>query len=426
MEIPDWLLIIPPVMSFLAVMWIYFKILKLAKVKELVDNPNARKLQKLPVPVLGGLAVFFGVAFGTLVSSTMTNLWALGPVFTAMVIMLYVGWMDDILSLSAKTRLGVEIVVILGMCLGTDGWVDSLHGLWGIGQFSLFIAVPLTLFAGVGIINAINMIDGVNGLSSGICMCCSSIFGFALLQSGDVADAVLAFCMTAALIPFWLHNVFGRTSKMFIGDSGTMVLGVLMAWFVIQILRHDTVIWWTDIKEVSLVAFCLAVLAVPVADTVRVMLGRILKGNSPFRPDKTHLHHIFIKFGMSHAITTATIVGIDILIAVLWYFSYKVLGWSQEAQFYLVVFLGVVLVWGTYSVMRLIEKKNPALKEKMASASLAHTIEGREWWHVIQRWLDAPEILAKRKELHRERILEERNQRKFVNERGGKKDKGQV
>ena len=423
MDLPDWLLIIPPVVSFLAVMWIYFKILKLAKVKDLVDNPNARKLQKLPVPVLGGLAVFFGVAFGMLGASTMTNLWGLAPVFTAMVIMLYVGWMDDILSLSAKTRLGVEIVVILLLCLGTDGCVDSLHGLWGVGEFSLWIAVPLTVFAGVGIINAINMIDGVNGLSSGLCMWMSFIFGFALLKSGDVPDAMLAFCMTAALIPFWLHNVFGRTSKMFIGDSGTMVLGVLMAWFVIQILRHDTVIWWTEIKEVSLVAFCLAVLAVPVADTVRVMLGRILKGNSPFRPDKTHLHHIFIKFGMSHAITTATIVGIDIVIALLWYFSYKVLGWSQEAQFYLVVFLGVVLVWGTYSVMRLIEKKNPALKEKMASASLAHTIEGREWWHVIQRWLDAPEILSERRALRRERILEERNQRKFVNERGGRKKK---
>lgn len=426
MDLPDWLLIIPPVMSFLAVMWIYFKILKLAKVKDLVDNPNARKLQKLPVPVLGGLAVFFGVAFGMLASSTMTNLWALAPVFTAMVIMLYVGGLDDMLSLSAKTRFGVELVVILLLCLGTDGWVDSLHGLWGIGQFSLFIAVPLTLFAGVGIINAINMIDGVNGLSSGLCMWCSFIFGFALLKSGDVADAVLALCMTAALIPFWLHNVFGRTSKMFIGDSGTMVLGVLMAWFVIQILRHDTVIWWTEIKEVSLVAFCLAVLAVPVADTIRVMIGRIRKGKSPFSPDKTHLHHMFIKFGMSHAITTATIVGIDIVIALLWYFSYKVLGWSQEAQFYLVVFLGVVLVWGTYSVMRLIEKKNPALKEKMASASLAHTIEGREWWHVIQRWLDAPEILSERRALRRERILEERNRRKFMNERGGEKDKGQV
>ena len=426
MELPEWLLIIPPILSFLGVWWIYFKILKMAKDKEMVDNPNARKLQKVPIPVLGGLAVFFGVACGMLGASALTNLWSLAPVFMAMVIMLYVGWMDDILSLSSRTRACIEVVVILGMCLGTDGCVDSLHGLWGIKEFSLYIAVPLTVFAGVGIINAINMIDGVNGLSSGICMCCSSIFGFALLQSGDVADAMLAFCMTAALIPFWLHNVFGRTSKMFIGDSGTMVMGVLLAWFVIQILRHDTVIWWTEIKEVSLVAFCLAVLAVPVADTVRVMLGRILKGKSPFSPDKTHLHHIFIKFGMSHAITSATIVGIDILIAVLWYFSYKFLGWSQEAQFYLVVFLGVVLVWGTYSVMRLIEKKSPALQEKMASASLAHTIEGREWWGVIQRRLDAPEILSERRALRRERILEERNQRKFVNERGGEKKKGQV
>ncbi len=426
MEIPNWLLIFPPIISFLAVWWIYFKILKMAKDKEMVDNPNARKLQKMPIPVLGGLAVFFGVACGMLGASALTNLWSLAPVFMAMVIMLYVGWMDDILSLSSRTRACIEVVVILGMCLGTDGCVDSLHGLWGIEGFSLYIAVPLTVFAGVGIINAINMIDGVNGLSSGICMCCSSIFGFALLQSGDVADAMLAFCMTAALVPFWLHNVFGRTSKMFIGDSGTMVMGVLLAWFVIQILRHDTVIWWTEITETCLVAFCLAVMAVPVADTVRVMLMRIGKGNSPFRPDKTHLHHIFIKFGMSHAITSLTIVGIDVLIAVLWYFSYKFLRWSQEAQFYLVVFLGVVLVWGTYCVLRLIEKKNPALQERMASASLAHTIEGREWWGVIQRWLDAPEILMKRKELHRERILEERNKRKFINERGGKKDKGQV
>ena len=90
--------------------------------------------------------------------------------FMAMVIMLYVGGLDDILGLSARTRFGIEVVVILGMCLGTDGWVDSLHGLWGIRAFSLYIAVPLTVFAGVGIINAINMIDGVNGLSSGLCM----------------------------------------------------------------------------------------------------------------------------------------------------------------------------------------------------------------------------------------------------------------
>ena len=238
-----------------------------------------------------------------------------------------------------------------------------------------------------------------------------------------VADAMLAFSMTTALVPFWFHNVFGRKSKMFIGDSGTMVMGVLMTWFVVQILRHDTVIWWTEITETCLVAFCLAAMAVPIADTVRVMLGRILKGKDPFSPDKTHLHHIFIKFGMSHAITTATIVGIDIVIALLWYFSYKVLGWSQEMQFYLVVFLGVTLVWGTYSVMRLIEKKNSALKDRLASASLAHPIEGREWWNVVRRWLDAPEVLMERKAMRRERILEERNRRKFVNERGGRKKK---
>ena len=173
--------------SLLSVRWVFFKVLKIAKDKHLVDNPDARKLQKAPVPVVGGLAVFFGVVIGVLVGVSMCGLLSLFvdlefesgmfscllPVVLSMVVMLYAGAMDDILGLTPTSRFVLEILVVLTIMLSTGKSIDSFHGMWGIENFSWYSAVPLTVFAGVGIINAINMVDGVNGLSSGLCILAS-------------------------------------------------------------------------------------------------------------------------------------------------------------------------------------------------------------------------------------------------------------
>jgi UDP-N-acetylmuramyl pentapeptide phosphotransferase/UDP-N-acetylglucosamine-1-phosphate transferase len=170
---------ISALVSLLAVNWIYFKILKIAKEKNLVDNPDARKLQKNPVPVVGGLAVFFGLIMGTLAGiaifgffgsdtvngNDMITVSRMLPIMLGMSIMLYVGCMDDILGLSPKARFLIEILVILGLIFSSGISIDSLHNMWTIGEIPTWIAIPLTIFAGVGIINAINMVDGVNGLS---------------------------------------------------------------------------------------------------------------------------------------------------------------------------------------------------------------------------------------------------------------------
>ena len=185
-----------------------------------MDNPDARKLQKVPVPVLGGIAVFFGVLMGLLVyratigigtmvdgaALPIMNLTNLTPVLVGASIMLYVGALDDIMGLTPRARLGIEVLVMLGIIYGTGMCVDSLHGLWGVGQMSWWIAVPLTVFAGVGIINAYNMVDGVNGLSSGLCMAVRGMFGLVFLKSGDTSNAALAFVMVASLLPFYVHN----------------------------------------------------------------------------------------------------------------------------------------------------------------------------------------------------------------------------
>lgn len=120
---------------------------------------------------------------------SLTNLKAITVVVAAMVVMLYVGALDDIRGLSSLSRLVIESLTMVGLIYAGGGCIDTFHGLWGIGSFSWWIAVPLTIFVGVGIINAVNMIDGVNGLSSTLCLLSSGLYGIVFLKSGDVANA---------------------------------------------------------------------------------------------------------------------------------------------------------------------------------------------------------------------------------------------
>ena len=158
------------VVALVSTWWIFKKVLRIALMKNIVDNPDARKLQKVPVPVLGGPAVFFGIV----VSMTAAGLFFDTPSYFAilgvLVVMLYVGVMDDILSLSPVMRFIVEILAVLMLIFCNDYSLNDFHGLWGIGEIPGYVAVPLTVFACVGILNAINLIDGVNGLSSGYCI----------------------------------------------------------------------------------------------------------------------------------------------------------------------------------------------------------------------------------------------------------------
>lgn len=395
--------LLPAIVALLAVNWSYFKILWIAKEKNLVDNPDARKLQKEPVPVMGGIAVFFGLVSGVLVGCVLTDNMPLLPVVLAMVVLLYMGAIDDAMGLSQLGRVVAEVLVLLGMIFAADKCVDSLHGLWGIGAFSWWIAVPLTVFAGVGIVNAINMIDGVNGLSSGLCMTCAGLFGGVFIARGDISNGMLALTMCAGLIPFFLHNVFGQRSRMFIGDAGTMMMGALMSWCIICLLSSDA---GTTAGHLCYVALALAILSVPVFDTLRVMTMRVMHGTSPFKADKTHLHHAFIAVGISHSITALSEVLIDIVIVLVWLAAYK-LGASQEMQFYIVLAASALLVWGTYGLLKQGEKDNAigrALAKFAPKTHLGHT----KGWLRLQEWLDAPEDRMELK-------LQQKN--KFVNDK---------
>lgn len=373
--------------AFVSTWWIFKKVLKVAIVKNIVDNPGARKLQKVPTPLLGGIAAFFGVITAMTTAGLFCEEPSLYVVMGILVIMVYIGTLDDIISLSPFVRFSFEILVILLLIYCNHYSLNDFHGLWGIGMIPDYIAVPLTVFVCVGIINAINLIDGVNGLCSGFCIMASMVFGGVFIWSNDTVTASLAVLSLGALIPFFLHNVFGLKSKMFLGDGGSLLMGTIMSIFVLGALNADSSFAEKVDPNFGLIPFAIATLAIPVFDTIRVMTLRIMRGRSPFSPDKTHLHHLFFSMGFSHIGTTASILFLNLIVILGWYVSYMS-GFSIDVQLYVVILLGVMVTFVLYGVVGLIRRKNEKLFNRLQNFGKMTHIGHTDMFGKLRNFLD--------------------------------------
>ncbi len=381
--------ILPIVVASIVVSAIHPKLVLVALLKKIVDNPNARKLNKQPVPVLGGVGVFFGLMFGLSVAGYyIPEMMIPFELIIAMLIMLYTGVGDDILSLSPRLRFALQIFTVCLMMFLCGIYIDNFHGLWGVYELPQIAAFLLTLVSCVGIINAINLIDGVDGLCSGYGMFASMMFATCFLRMGDVSYAVLAFSVFGALIPFMLHNMFGRRYKMFMGDGGSLVLGFICSLFVMRVIQSGY-----DVVSGSTVSFTLAVLSIPVFDTLRVMIARMVQHRSPFSPDKTHLHHMFIALGCSHVITAVNVILLNGMVVVAWYVC-DLLRLSPEMQMYVTILAGLAATSGLYYGVEFIRKRYPA-KYKALQAFVSKYILRRTGILInVQRMLDGKKFFG--------------------------------
>lgn len=375
------------VVAIISTWWILKKVLKIALLKNIVDNPDARKLQKTPVPVLGGIAVFFGITISLAVTGLFFETSSLFTILGVIAIMLYVGTMDDILSLSPGIRFLIEIVVVLLLIFCNKYSLNNFHGLWGVGQISECIAIPLTVFACVGIINAINLIDGVDGLCSGYCIVACTVFAAFFLWAEDIEAGSLAVLSVGALLPFYVHNVFGKKSKMFLGDGGTLLMGTIISSFVIGALNTNSVLASKVDPRFGIIPFTLAVLSIPVFDTLRVMSMRIIRGKSPFMPDRTHLHHLLFDMGFSHIGTSLAVIFSNIGVIVVWYISY-LLGASIETQLYIVLSLGILVTFGFYKFVRIHQQRDTKIFHALKRISQWTHIGHTHWFESIRNFID--------------------------------------
>lgn len=385
--------------SFTACMLAYPRVLGFAIQHRIVDNPNARKLQRVPVPVMGGTAVFVGVLIATVVGYICLRdsrlLWALLLLF----IMYLIGVWDDIKDVSAYFRFLVEVLLVWAAIAVLHVEINDFHGLWGIHEVPDSISIPLSFIAGVGIINAVNLIDGVDGYCSYYGSWACIAFAIIFFRAGDMAMFSLALITLGALVPFFFHNVFGKTSKMFLGDGGSLLLGMVLTLFTFNTLSSNSPCAQFAEEGLSLVALTLAILAVPVFDTLKVMSYRVLRGHSPFRADKSHLHHIFIEMEFSHLATSFIIVTANIFIGIMVVVAWQ-LGASIDLQVYLVIIVAFAFTACFYFYMRYQRRNRTAFFRRMCSYGRQTHLSLTPFWQFLAKVVDS-EFLAGKASIER-------------------------
>lgn len=378
--------------AFLVTNMAYPHVLAFARKHNIVDNPNARKLQRVPVPVMGGTAVYIGFLITTCLTLFFAPDLRLVKIMFLLSIMYAIGVWDDIKDVSAPLRFLVEVVVVWLMMYLLGVEINDFHGFWGKHLISDVVSIPLSLIAGVGIMNAINLIDGVDGYCSTFGVMACTAFAVIFFFAGDMQMFTLALITIGAVVPFFFHNVFGRTSKMFLGDGGSLMLGTLLAMFTFSTLCSTSPCAAYGESGLSLVALTLAILAVPVFDTLRVMIFRVINGHSPFRPDKTHLHHLYIEMNFSHLATSGSIVFVNANIIGILILAWR-LGLSIDMQVYLVVLLAMGYTWGFYFFMESQHRKNDGegsrLYQRWCVRGKSTNVSANFLWQMVRSMVDS-------------------------------------
>ena len=329
-QIPLLLLLCGLLTSVLLGMVIIPRILVISHKKRLYDIPDSRKVHTTPIPRLGGLSFFPVILMSmALVMGFRLYLWPLDLsglsldmlheylfLFVGMTLLYLVGVCDDLVGVGYRYKFAVQIVAALLLVL-SGNWFDSLGGLFGIYQVPVWLGIPFTVFIVVYITNAINLIDGIDGLASGLCCIALSVLSVIFFICDQYVYALQAICTLGILIPFWYYNVFGnakRGHKLFMGDAGSLTLGYVISFQIIHMSVANKVS-----PEMSnpymVVAFSTVV--VPLLDVIRVVLHRLRERKNPFLPDKNHFHHKLLRTGMRVRMVMVGIIAVSAFFIVL-------------------------------------------------------------------------------------------------------------
>ncbi|MPR36794.1 MraY family glycosyltransferase [Salmonirosea aquatica] len=277
-------------------------IINLSNLLNLTAKPGFRSSHDTDTPTLGGIALFAATLIAFFLwphsqEATDSNLTSLSMV--GLTILFFLGLKDDILALDSAKKLIIQIIATLTLVVMGDFKVDYLYGIFGWYYISDIWSIPLTLFIFISLINAINLIDGIDGLAGGISLIACMWFGFWFLLNQHFTFACLAFSLSGALLGFLRFN-FSKTSKIFMGDTGSLIAGFLLSFFTIEFLRLNVSFRNDPNAFFNAPIIVMIVLIVPIFDTLRVFIVRILNGKSPFVADRNHVHHILLDNGFSH------------------------------------------------------------------------------------------------------------------------------
>lgn len=296
-------------LAFLITFFAIPPIIKVAKDKKLFDEPDERKVHKSVIPTLGGLGIFAGFIIATLMGVPAHISSELQYFLAATMVIFFLGIKDDILLLSA-TKKFIGQLVSAGIIIKFGGiQINNLQGFLGIYQIPLISSYILTAFTIIVITNSFNLIDGVDGLAGSLGLLTSVIFGIYFFVSGELLYSVMALSLAGSLIAFLIYNF--SPAKIFMGDTGSLLIGLLNSIFVIKFMALASNSE-SNFPLLSSPAIAFSILIVPLFDTLRVFSLRIFNRRSPFSPDRNHIHHFLLDFGLSQKMIPILCVSINI------------------------------------------------------------------------------------------------------------------
>ena len=301
----------------------------------LLDHPSDRKVHRSSIPLVGGLAIYIALVIATTVATTYA--FDALPLLAACALMLVTGVLDDLHELSPITRFIMQILACCIMIFASGVVLTDFGSLMWNGVFQLgWFSIPITIFAALGVINAFNMMDGIDGLSSMIFIVATAAMALLALRAGHMLNLAMLLIAVFATLGFFMLNArlpWNKRARVFLGDSGSMFLGLFLAWQFIDLGNGDdrafspmTAVW---------------LLGVPLVDTIRLMTQRWKRGGSSMQADQYHLHHAFLKAGFTVWQTTFSIT-ILVLFTTAIGLAGQILGWPEYLMFYAYIAFGLV------------------------------------------------------------------------------------
>jgi UDP-GlcNAc:undecaprenyl-phosphate/decaprenyl-phosphate GlcNAc-1-phosphate transferase len=348
-------------------------IITISRLKNLMDIPGNRSSHDRKTPTLGGVAIFASILIGYFITQ---GLWPtregggiINLTIVAIVILFFLGVKDDILVLSPAKKMVLQVASSALVIVGSDLRIANLFGIFNIYEIPYLVSIFLTIFIFIALINAMNLIDGIDGLAGGIGLIAAFIFGIWFFLNEYYALSFLSASVCGALIGFLRFN-FSKTKKIFMGDTGSLILGFLLTMFAIKYINLNQ-----EVDELgkalaygSAPVIAVVVLIVPIFDTLRVFLVRILNKKSPFEGDRIHLHHILVDLGFSHIKATSILCFSTLCLAGCFMYFRKI--FSNTQSLFILIGLFIIYLGICYLLKEKAEKKGDLLLEDLKKETL--------------------------------------------------------
>jgi len=326
------------ILALIAFLWAYMisalaipSIIKVAKEKRLFDEPNARTVHSRLIPRLGGMAIFAGfLSAFTVFTKINSQDRLIQEIIAAIVILFFIGLKDDLIGTSVFKKFFVQVFATGIVVFFGELRIPSFYGIFGIYELAEGISYLFTCVVILGITNAMNLIDGLDGLAGSVtCMIVMS-FGYYFYLCDGYEFFSMTVCLFGSVLGFLRYNF--RSARIFMGDTGSLLCGFLISVFAVEFIKSECI---TNAPNISL-----AIIFIPIFDTIRVVVIRIISGKSPFTPDKNHVHHVLLSLGLRHHYTVFVLLFINgIIIFLVSYFSYL----DSTSLFLLILTYGFVI-----------------------------------------------------------------------------------